>query len=108
MTGSKDDLVPADEFESVSYADDDWLFLPQGTISADSTAKPLSGNAPLTVKFAGSVDIIPPDATYLTQNGDATESTTDIAGLARPGIDDKYSIGAHEVGFQFPSGTVLS
>ena len=108
-TGFKGDIVPADEFESIDYADDDWLMFPVGSISANSDAIPTKGVAPLAVKFTSVYERSAALGGYLATNGDATESATeDIAGLSRPGSDGAYSIGAHEFGYRWPNGKVIT
>ena len=100
-------IVPSDAFESVAVADDDFLFLDVGSVSAESSTDPLPGKAPLDVSFGASVVFSPSDS-VLAESGIAGGLSKDIADQDRPGTDGKYSIGAHEQTYTYPSGTVLS
>lgn len=89
-------IIPSDEYESTDHTSDKWLNLIKGTASLNGNASPIRGKAPLEVDFNASV-LFQGYAPNLGQGGIAsTLQDTDISGYGRPGVDDRYSIGAHE------------
>ena len=92
-----ENIVPADEFQSLDDTNSKFLFLIEGTKAAFADYNPSHGPKPLDVQFGASVEYSPAES-VLAQGG--TEPTyagdEDIAGTPRPNEDGTYAIGCHE------------
>lgn len=94
-TGNIQNIVPASEFESLSDADPDFLFLRKGALTASASPDPDKGPAPLRVDFQGRVEYSFPAGMQLYNAGQAPVlSIYDIAGLEYGKYGD-YPIGCH-------------
>lgn len=91
-------IVPADEFQSLDPANDEFLFLKIGDAGLNATATPSRGRRPLRARFNSALELTP-GAASLGKFGSSPEiadNDTDIAGNPRPGVDGYVSIGCHE------------
>lgn len=93
-------VTSADAFESLDDTSSDFLTLPDGDKSADASASPQEGAAPLDVQFnsdilfaSGESDLIGVGTVPLYAG------SLDVAGISRPDARGAYSIGCHETAY---------
>ncbi len=94
----QNNIVVADEFESLVDLNSRFLFLNDGTFDVGGKAVPERGNVPLKVQFTDQTDYRFPDG-VLAVNGTAPTiegHDTDIGDLAVPSTEGFYSIGCHQ------------
>ncbi len=101
-TDIQNNIVPADEFQSLDDTESNFLELKRGEAEMVITANPRRGQAPLPVNFTANVEYRP-GATVLGQSGiePVYVGAVDISGEAIPGEDGLYSIGAHEQQYEW-------
>jgi hypothetical protein len=101
-SNNKNNIVPANEFKSITYGDSTYLRLKGVATSVNASASPSSGTGSLTTDLTGAVTGAPVSGVLYNAGTIPTLSTTDFDGVDY-GISGNYPIGC----FQAVGGEIL-
>lgn len=101
-TNCRPNLIDTNEFEAIVDTDHHFLRPKPAYISIGATPDKVRGREPLYVKFDSFINFTA-GAPNIGENGiiPIYAGLTDISGNPRPGIDNRYSMGPHEMEIRF-------